>query len=155
MTFTTKGDARYQLSHQKMPFKVILQIIADRLLAPHQYFIILLTCTLVMLPKYLGKSWTSPSYTYESPRDKNNKVSVHPAKTQISLGICPVWSESLLCAQWVAKGPSFLHADSKASGQRSLWSDWADAQADLSLRWAHTHFVGFVTRRLISDCGHL
>ena len=24
-----------------------------------------------------------------------------------------------------------------------------DAQADLSLRWAHTHFVGFVVRRLI------
>ena len=24
------------------------------------------------------------------------------------------------------------------------WSDWADAQADLSVRWAHTHFVGFV-----------
>ena len=22
--------------------------------------------------------------------------------------------------------------------------DWADAQTDLSLRWAHTHFVGFV-----------
>ena len=22
--------------------------------------------------------------------------------------------------------------------------DWADAQADLSLRWAHSHFVGFV-----------
>ena len=35
------------------------------------------------------------------------------------------------------------------SAQRRLWSDWADAQADLSLRWAHTHFVGFVTRRLI------
>ena len=32
--------------------------------------------------------------------------------------------------------------------QRRLWSDWTDAQADLSLRWAHTHFVGFVTRRL-------
>ena len=29
-------------------------------------------------------------------------------------------------------------------------SDWADAQADLSLRWAHSHFVGFVMRRLIS-----
>ena len=29
-------------------------------------------------------------------------------------------------------------------GQRRLWSDWADAQADLSLRWAHNHFVGFV-----------
>ena len=34
-------------------------------------------------------------------------------------------------------------------GQRRLWSDWADAQADLSLRWAHSHFVGFVMRRLI------
>ena len=30
------------------------------------------------------------------------------------------------------------------SGQRRLWSDWADAQADLSLRWAHTHFAGFI-----------
>ena len=28
--------------------------------------------------------------------------------------------------------------------QRRLRSDWADAQADLSLRWAHTHFIGFV-----------
>ena len=34
------------------------------------------------------------------------------------------------------------------SAQRRLWSDWADAQADLSLRWAHNHIVGFVTRRL-------
>ena len=25
------------------------------------------------------------------------------------------------------------------SAQRRLWSDWADAQADLSLRWAHSH----------------
>ena len=35
------------------------------------------------------------------------------------------------------------------SAQRRLWSDWADAQADLSLRWAHTHFVGFVMMQLI------
>ena len=41
--------------------------------------------------------------------------------------------QSSLCAQWVAKGPRFLHAD---------------AQADLSLRWAYTHFVGFVMSRL-------
>ena len=34
------------------------------------------------------------------------------------------------------------------SAQRRFWSDWADAQADLSLRWAHSHFVRFVTRRL-------
>ena len=35
------------------------------------------------------------------------------------------------------------------SAQRRLWTDWADAQADLSLRWAHNHIVGFVMRRLI------
>ena len=27
--------------------------------------------------------------------------------------------------------------------------DWADAQADLSLRWAHRHFAGFVMSQLI------
>ena len=65
---------------------------------------------------------------------KPTKWHVRQAKTQISLGIRPVWSESSLCAQWVAKDPSFLHADSED------WSDWADAQADLSLRWAHMPF---------------
>ena len=38
------------------------------------------------------------------------------------------------------------------SAHRRLWSDWADAQADLSLRWAHTHFVGFVMSRLKYIC---
>ena len=93
------------------------------------------------------KIWTKWFYhlLFEPWHDKTNKVTVRPAKTQISLGICPVWSESSLCTQWVAKDPSFLQADSKD------WSDWADAQADLSLRWAHTHFVGFVVSRLISS----
>ena len=44
-------------------------------------------------------------------------MSVHPAKTQISLGI------------------------SDQPGH-------PDVQADLSLHWAHTHFVGFVMSRL-------
>ena len=73
----------------------------------------------------------------EPRHDKTNKMTVRPAKTQISLDIRQIWSESSLCAQWVAKGPSFLLADSED------WSDWADAQADLSLRWAHSHFVCF------------
>ena len=78
---------------------------------------------------------------------KSTKWHVCQAETQISLGrkislsIRPVWSV-FACAQWVAKDPSFLHADSED------WSDWADAQADLSLCWAHSHFVGFVMRRL-------
>ena len=36
------------------------------------------------------------------------------------------------------------------SAQRRLWSDWAD----LSLCWAHGHFVGFVMSRLILYLGH-
>ena len=39
------------------------------------------------------------------------------------------------------------------SAQWRLWSDWADAQADLSLRWVHSHFVGFVMSWLTS-CFH-
>ena len=53
--------------------------------------------------------WNEPSY------DKTNKVAVRPTKTQISLGIRPDWSEPSLCAQWVAKDPTFLHADSEDS----------------------------------------
>ena len=53
---------------------------------------------------------------------KPTKWHEHPEKTQISLGIRPVWSESPLCTQWIAKDPSFLHVDSED------WSDWADAQ---------------------------
>ena len=34
------------------------------------------------------------------------------------------------------------------STQRKLWTDWADAQADLSLPWAHRHLVGFVMSQL-------
>ena len=36
------------------------------------------------------------------------------------------------------------------NAQRRLRSDWADAQTDLSLRWAHSHTVGFVVSWLIS-----
>ena len=68
---------------------------------------------------------------------------VCPAKTQISLGIRPVWSVFAVRMKkaWVLSYP--------LSTQRRLWSDWADAQADLSLRWAHTHFVDFVMSWLI------
>ena len=62
----------------------------------------------------------------EPRHNKTNKVTVRPAKTQISLGIRPVWSESSLCAEWVAKDPNFLRADSEDSDQtgrmpRLIW----------------------------------
>ena len=62
------------------------------------------------------------TFMFEPQHDKTNKMTVRPAKTQISLDIRPVWSESSLCAQWVAKDPSFLHADSEDSDQTGrMW----------------------------------
>ena len=63
-------------------------------------------------------------------------MTVRPTKTQISLGNHPDWSESLLCAQWVAKYLSFLPADSEDPDQPG------------HPRWARSHFVGFVMRWL-------
>ena len=66
----------------------------------------------------------------EPPHDKTKKMAVRPAKTRISLSIRPVWPESSLCIQWVAKEPSFFRADSE---------DWSD-------RGRTNHFVGYVMR---------
>ena len=78
-------------------------------------------------------------WVFEPPHDKTNKM-MCAQKRQISLGICPVWLESLLRAQWVAKGPSFLHADSGDSDQTAETD-----QADLSLRWVHMPFCWFLS----------
>ena len=69
----------------------------------------------------------------EPRHDKSNKM-----------GVRAVWSVFAvrMMKAWVLSYP--------LSAQRRLWSDWADAQADLSLRWAHRHFVGFVMSRLTS-----
>ena len=39
---------------------------------------------------------TCQNVKFEPPHDKTKKMTVHPVKTQTSLGIRPVWSESLL-----------------------------------------------------------
>ena len=51
--------------------------------------------------------------------------------------IRPVWSifAVRMNKAWVFSYP--------LSAQRRLWSDWAGAQADLSLRWAHRSFCWF------------
>ena len=73
----------------------------------------------------------------EPQHDKTNKMTVCPTKTLISLGIRSVWSEPSLCAQWVTWDSRYLHVDSED------WSDWVDAQVDLSLCWAHRSFCWF------------
>ena len=57
--------------------------------------------------------------------------------------ICPVWSVFAVRMKnaWVLSYP--------LSAQRRLW---ASAQSDLSLRWAHRYFAGFVMSRLICFC---
>ena len=69
------------------------------------------------------------------PMTKSTKWPVHPAKTQISLGICSVWSESSLSAWWNLGSLATHWVHSKD------WSEWADA--DPSLRWAHMPFCWF------------
>ena len=96
------------------------------------------SCSSVYEPRWfkIGSSKTNHwQCKYELPRAKTNNVAVRPAKTQISLGIRPTWSESLLCAQWVAKGPSFLHADSEDSDQTGQmpWLIWVFAGHTLTL----------------------
>ena len=66
---------------------------------------------------FRSTSWYVNGLLNEPRHDKTSRMSVRPAKTQISLGIRPVWSESLLCAQSIAKDSSFLHADSKDPDQ--------------------------------------
>ena len=75
----------------------------------------------------------------EPPHDKTNKMSVRPVKTQISLGIRPVWSGSSLCAQWVAKDLNFLHADSEDTDQTGRMPRliWVFAGRTLILLFCH------------------
>ena len=69
---------------------------------------------------------------------KPTKCHVCPAKTQISLGVCQVLSESSIFT-----GRSIGSLAYPLSAQRRLWSDWTGAQADLSFRWAHWSFCWF------------
>ena len=75
---------------------------------------------------------------------KPTKWHVLPAKTPISLGIRPAWSESSLCAQWVAKDPTFLHADSEDSDMT-----WRMPRLIRVFAGRKAYFVGFLMRRLI------
>ena len=64
--------------------------------------------------------------TCEPRHDKTNNVAARPAKTQISLGICPVWSESSLSACRNLRSLAFHWAHSKDSDQtgrmpRLIW----------------------------------
>ena len=74
---------------------------------------------------------------------KPRKWQVHPAKTQISLGIHPVWSvfAARMKKAWVLSYPYSTLRRLIRLGRCPGWS---------VLAWAHRYFVGFVMRWLIS-----
>ena len=82
----------------------------------------------------------SPSMT------KPTKWPVHPGKTQISLGICPVWSESSLSA-WKNMGSLATHWVHSEDCDRTGWMPrliWVFAECT-------GHIVRFVRLRLKYD----
>ena len=80
--------------------------------------------------------------TFEPQHDKTNKMtctqrrfrSAWASAQSDQSSLSPTWSVGSLATHW---------AYSKD------WSDWADAETDLNLPWAHSHIVGFVMLCLI------
>ena len=110
----SQADLSLRWAHSHFVGFVMRRLISERLLGNQESQTIIIAYLLCL------------SITNEPPHDKTSKVAVRPAKTQISLGIRPVWSESSLCAQCVANDPRFLHADSEDSDQtgrmpRLIW----------------------------------
>ena len=77
-------------------------------------------------------------FWFELPHDKTKKMACAPSEDSDQPGNLPslirVFAVSMKKA-WDLSYP--------LSALRSLCSDWADAEADLSLRWAHMPFCWF------------
>ena len=72
---------------------------------------------------------------FEPRHDKTDKMSVRPAKTQISLGIRPVWSESSLSA-WRKLGSLDTHWAHSEDSDQTGWTprlNWVFAGSTLIL----------------------
>ena len=82
----------------------------------------------------LGILWSSTNKN-ETAHDKTYKMACAPSEDSDQPGHPPSLIRVLAVLMkkaWVLTYP--------LSAPRSLWSDWAEAQADLSLRWAHMPF---------------
>ena len=82
--------------------------------------------------------WSGFNMKIEPRHDKTNKIICAPSEDSDQPGHSP--SLIRVCAvplkqHWVLSYPLSAH--------RRLWSDWADAQTDLSLRWAQRSFCWF------------
>ena len=73
----------------------------------------------------------------EPAYDKTNNMACAPSEDSDQPGH-PPYPIRVCCAL-----NRLLRTQAFSCGQQRLWSDWADAQADLSLRWAHMPFCWF------------
>ena len=79
---------------------------------------------------------------------QNQQNDCAPTKDSDQLASTQSDQESLLCAQWVVKDPSFLHVDSEDSDQTGRMPRLIGVFAGRTC-----HFVGFVMRWLINADG--
>ena len=97
----------------------------------------------------LNSTCCHSKWNMEPPHDKINNVVVRPAKTQISLGIRPVWSESSLSA-WRKFGSLATHwahsEDSDQTGRmpRLIWVFAGRTLTLLVLSWGGSYSYMFL-----------
>ena len=108
-------------------------------LGTHAILLAFTWCGSIMLGRLGPRGRSRPFWAHSEPhQDKTNKVVCAPSEDSDQPGIPPslirVFAVHLKKA-WVLSYP--------LSEKQRHWSDWADAQADLSLWWAHMPFCWF------------
>ena len=109
----------------------------------HSSVVLLVSVLLLFTPVLVGGCTVRQQVNKWAATWQNQQCGCAPSEDSDQLGHLPSLIRVFAVRMkqlWVLSYPF--------SAQRRLWSDWADAQAALSLRWAHTHFVGFVMSRL-------
>ena len=108
-----------------------------------EYILMLLFCVLLYLHFIQSKN--------EPQHDKTNKMACVPSEDSDQPGHPPSLIRVFAVRMkkpWVLSYP--------LSAQQRLWSDWADAQTDLVLRWAHRSFCWFchAAAQIPNTCWH-
>ena len=98
---------------------------------------------MVMFSIVLDKRGMHIFLLFEPAHDKTYKMTCAPSEDRLAWASTQS-DQSSLCAQWVAKDPSFLHANSEDSDQPGQMPRM------ICLHWRTCHFVDFVMRWLIS-----
>ena len=85
----------------------------------------------------LGTRWEPRSFIWDTTW-QNQQIECAPGEDSDQPGHPPSLIRVFAVRSMGSWGPKL-----SSCGQRRLWSDWADAQADLSLRRAHMPFCWF------------